>query len=105
MATPVWRFDAARPNGDAYGGAILAYGLGMQILTDAGGDSLFEGCAGWIGHPGDAYGLVSGLWVHPESGRGFVYLVNGTAAPLDQLHGRSRFTVMEEQIAGVLAQA
>jgi CubicO group peptidase (beta-lactamase class C family) len=105
MATPAWRYDAARPNGDAYGGAILAYGLGMQVLTDAGGDSLFDGCAGWIGHPGDAYGLVSGLWVHPESGRGFVYLVNGTAAPLDQLHGRSRFTVMEEQIAGVLAQA
>ncbi|WGM38461.1 serine hydrolase domain-containing protein [Caulobacter sp. NIBR1757] len=105
MATPVWRYDAAKPNGDAYGGAILAYGLGMQILTDTGGDSLFPGCAGWVGHPGDAYGLVSGLWVDPSSGRGLVYLVNGTAAPLSELHGRSKFTAVEEQIAGVLATA
>lgn len=110
MATPVWRYDAAPPggngpNGDAYGGAILAYGLGMQILTDAGGDSLFPNCAGWVGHPGDAYGLVSGLWVEPTSGRGMTYLVNGTAAPLSELHGRSKFTVVEEQIAGVLSVA
>jgi CubicO group peptidase (beta-lactamase class C family) len=105
MATPVWRYDAAKPNGDAYGGAMLAYGLGMQILTDAGGDSLFPDCAGWIGHPGDAYGLVSGLWAQPSTGRGFVYLVNGTAAPLEELRGRSKFTAVEEQIATVLSTA
>jgi hypothetical protein len=105
MATPVWRYDAAKPNGDAYGGAMLAYGLGMQILTDAGGDSLFPDCAGWIGHPGDAYGLVSGLWVQPSTGRGFAYLVNGTAAPLEELRGRSKFTAVEEQIATVLSTA
>lgn len=105
MATPVWRYDAGKQNGDAYGGAILAYGLGMQILTDAGGDSLFPGCAGWVGHAGDAYGLVSGLWIEPTTGRGMVYLVNGTAAPLSALHGRSKFTAVEEQIAGVLATA
>jgi hypothetical protein len=33
------------------------------------------------------------------------YLVNGTAAPLTELHGRSKFTAVEEQIAGVLATA
>lgn len=105
MATPVWRYDPAKPNGDAYGGAILAYGLGMQILTDAGGDSLFPGCAGWVGHAGDAYGLVSGLWVEPTTGRGMTYLVNGTAAPLTEIKGRSKFTAIEEQIAGVLSAA
>ncbi|MFN3859516.1 MAG: serine hydrolase domain-containing protein [Caulobacter sp.] len=105
MATPVWRFDADKPNGDAYGGAILAYGLGMQVLTNAGGDSLFPGCAGWIGHAGNAYGLVSGLWVDPLSGRGMAYLVNGTAAPLDEIRGRSRFTWTEETIAAALATA
>jgi len=105
MATSVWRYDAAKPNGDAYGGLILSYGLGTQILTDSGGDSLFPGCAGWIGHAGDAYGLVSGLWVDPGSGRGMTYLVNGTAAPLAELRERSKFTAVEEQIAGVLAVA
>ena len=105
MATPVWRYDPAKPNGEGYGGLILSYGLGTQILTDNGGDSLFPGCAGWVGHAGDAYGLLSGLWVDPKSGRGMTYMVNGTAAPLEELRERSKFTVVEEQIAGVLALA
>lgn len=105
MAAPVWRYDAARRNGDTHDGAILAYGLGMQVLTESGGDSLFPGCAGWVGHPGIAYGLVAGLWVQPSTGRGLVYLVNGSAAPFDTLQGQSRFLVVEEQIAGVLATA
>ncbi len=105
MATPAWTYDPAAPNGDAYGGAILSYGLGMQIMTGGGGDSLFPNSTGWIGHPGDAYGLVSGLWVQPSTGRGFVYLVNGTAAPLAELKGRSKFTVIEETLAEVLAVA
>jgi CubicO group peptidase (beta-lactamase class C family) len=105
MAQPAWTYTAARPNGEPYGGMILAYGLGTQILTDTGGDSLFPGCAGWIGHAGDAYGLLSGLWVQPTTGRGMTYLVNGVAAPLAELRERSKFTVVEEQIAGVLAVA
>jgi CubicO group peptidase (beta-lactamase class C family) len=105
MATPVWTAAADGGNGEGYGGAIRAYGLGLQILTDGGGDSLFPGCAGWVGHGGDAYGLVSGLWVEPATGRGFVYLVNGTAAPLESLHGRSKFTTVEETIAAAMARA
>lgn len=105
MAAPVWRHDAARQNGDTHDGAILAYGLGMQILTGGSGDSLFPGCAGWVGHPGIAYGLVAGLWVQPSTGRGLVYLVNGSAAPFDTLQGQSRFLAVEEQIAGVLVDA
>lgn len=103
MATPQWRFTPEKPNGEGYGGLIRAYGLGLQILTEEGPDSLFPGCKGWIGHAGDAYGLVSGLWIDPVTGKGMVFLVNGTAAPLDEIRGNSRFTWIEEQLAKALS--
>jgi CubicO group peptidase (beta-lactamase class C family) len=105
MAAPTWRFDPARPNGEGYGGLIRAYGLGVQTLTGtAGYDDPFDGCAGWIGHAGDAYGLTSGLWVHPNAGRGLAYLLTGQAAPLKRNKGRSMLTRQEEAMAAMLAR-
>lgn len=105
LTTPVWRFDPKRPNGDAYGGAILAYGLACQTLTGSPGDNLFDGCDGWIGHAGDAYGLTSGLWVQPSAGRSMAYVITGEARSLKANRGRSGFTRQEERLAGVLASA
>lgn len=106
MVAPAWRLDPARPNGEGYGGLIRAYGLGVQTLTAGGGaDDPFEGCAGWIGHAGDAYGLTSGLWVDPQAGRGLAYLLTGQAAPLTRNKGRSRLTRQEEAMAGRLSRA
>jgi CubicO group peptidase (beta-lactamase class C family) len=106
MTTPTWRFDPARPNGEGYGGLIRAYGLGVQTLTGVEGfDNPFDGCQGWIGHAGDAYGLTSGLWVNPTSGRGLAYLLTGQAAPLTRNKGRSMLTRQEEAMAALLARA
>jgi CubicO group peptidase (beta-lactamase class C family) len=105
MTTPTWRFDPARPNGEGYGGLIRAYGLGVQTLTGTeGSDDPFDGCAGWIGHAGDAYGLTSGLWVDPARGKGLAYLLTGQAAPLARNKGRSRLTRQEEAMAALLAR-
>ena len=105
MTTPTWRFDPRRPNGEGYGGLIAAYGLGVQTLTGGAGDNVFDGCAGWIGHAGDAYGLTSGLWVDPRGGRGVAYLTTGQAAPLKANKGRSMLTRQEERLAGLLVEA
>lgn len=106
MTTPTWRFDPAHPNGEGYGGLIRAYGLGVQTLTGTEGyDNPFDGCEGWIGHAGDAYGLTSGLWVHPDSARGLAYLLTGQAAPLKRNKGRSMLTRQEEAMATLLARA
>lgn len=102
MTKPAWRFDPRRPNGEGYGGLIAAYGLGVQTLTAGPGDNVFDGCAGWIGHAGDAYGLTSGLWVSPERGRGVAYLTTGQAAPLKSNRGRSMLTRQEERLATLL---
>jgi CubicO group peptidase (beta-lactamase class C family) len=108
MRTPVWRYDPARPNGEPYGGGgILAYGLGTCVLTGtagANGDDLFPGCAGWVGHLGEAYGLLSGLWIDPKTGAGIVYLINGVSSGADQNRGvRSAYTWQEERLAAALA--
>ncbi len=85
---------------------IRAYGLGVQTLTGtAGSDDPFDGCEGWIGHAGDAYGLTSGLWVDPARGRGLAYLLTGQAAPLERNRGRSKLTRQEEALAAWLARA
>ncbi len=106
MTTPTWRFDPARPNGEGYGGLIRAYGLGVQTLTGTQGyDNPFDGCEGWIGHAGDAYGLTSGLWVAPNTSHGLAYLLTGQAAPLKRNKGRSMLTRQEEAMAAWLARS
>jgi CubicO group peptidase (beta-lactamase class C family) len=105
MTAPTWRFDPARPNGEGYGGLIRAYGLGVQTLTGTQGyDNPFDGCEGWIGHAGDAYGLTSGLWVDPNTRHGLAYLLTGQAAPLTRNKGRSMLTRQEEAMAARLAR-
>jgi len=108
MQRPVWRYDPARPNGEPYGGGgILAYGLGASILTGvegARGDDLFPGSAGWVGHLGEAYGLLSGLWIHPATGAGMAYLISGVSSPAAENPGaRSAFTAQEERLAAGLS--
>ena len=107
MRTPVWRLTGSASTGRPYGaGQILAYGLGTCVLTGAAGpsgDDLFGGCAGWSGHLGDAYGLVSGLWTDPSGGRVMAYLVNGVSSPQRDNPGRrSAFTWQEEAVAAAM---
>jgi hypothetical protein len=49
-----------------------------------------------IGHSGDAYGLRSGLWVDPKTGRGLAFFTS--AVPADAPNGRSAFSAPEEAV-------
>ena len=33
----------------------------------------------WLGHFGEAYGLLAGVWVHPETGDGVIFALTGSA--------------------------
>lgn len=60
------------------------YGLGLQAieLPDAAcDDTLFGKGRAWIGHPGEAYGLVSGLWFDSNAAQGFVYFTTENPPP------------------------
>lgn len=100
MITPAWTYDGG--NGDTWGGVFCRHGLGIHILqTDR------EDCADdpglpagqWVGHSGDAYGLRSGLWVDPESGRGIAYHAGGEPELLpDEISWDEGFYPIEKEM-------
>lgn len=104
MATitrPAWRFDGG--NGDTLNGFFCSYGLATQQLpVRAAGcsDDLFGDGRHVVGHAGEAYGLLSGLWVDERRGVGIVYFaINNPAEPPK---GRSAFRAVEERLAAKL---
>lgn len=66
MTKMQWRYNGI--NGDADNGYYQAYGLGVHIHTDSRGST-------WIGHVGEAYALRAGLWVNPETRKGFAQYI------------------------------
>ncbi|MEM7031367.1 MAG: serine hydrolase [Chloroflexota bacterium] len=104
MLTPVWQFDPVSSNGDTYGGLMQSWGLGVQIITDTSragyGDRLIEQTPlKFVGHAGDAYGLLSGLWIDPEREMGLIYFIGGVSVEPYQYPGHySSFSRWEEQI-------
>lgn len=66
MTKMQWRYNGV--NGDADNGYYRAYGLGVHIHSDSQRSI-------WIGHVGEAYALRAGLWVNPETRKGFAQYV------------------------------
>jgi len=77
----VWRYDADKENIEEYDGTLNAWATGLRIITsETPGDRLFPGDdRTWFGHFGEAYGLLAGVFVHPESGEAVIYAITGTA--------------------------
>ena len=77
MATPVWRFDPAQPNGDDEQGYFETFSIGAQIHE--ANASPIPGVA-LIGHHGEAYGLYSGAFHAPALDTEIAFAVTGTSA-------------------------
>ena len=80
MTRPLWRFDGS--NGDTEGGFWCSYALAVQTLASGAAgckDDPFGDKGQRIGHPGEAYGLRSGLWVDPATGKGTAYFITAVA--------------------------
>lgn len=104
LTTPVWTYDGR--NGEigeqdepTRGAFFCRYGLAMQHLASGDNtncrDDLFGDGRTRIGHGGNAYGLLSGLWIDRKRGTGVAYFVTGVAA--DSSGARSGFSAVEEQ--------
>lgn len=96
---PQWRGagldESAEPSG-----LFCAYGLAVHwIGTRAPGcrDDLFGDGKPRLGHSGEAYGLRSGLWLDPVSGRGVAFFTTEVADGAAK--GPSGFTTAEERVA------
>lgn len=103
LTTPLWIFDGRNgvigeedePN---RGGFFCAYGLASQHIgrgSDVCRDDLFADGRRRIGHSGNAYGLLSGLWLDMDSGKGVAYFATGVGNDSDGQH--SAFSQIEEQ--------
>ncbi len=95
MVRPLWKFDGS--NGETDKGLICGYGLAVQTLAirqDGCRDDMFGDGRHRIGHGGDAYGLKSGVWIDPKSGKGIAFFI--TAIQDDAPKGRSAATAAEE---------
>ena len=97
MSTPLWRYNGV--NGEIEGGFWCSYGLAVQTLASGTAgckDDLFGDGRPRIGHPGEAYGLRSGLWIDQVTGTGTAYFI--TAVADDAAKGRSAFNAAEEAL-------
>lgn len=97
IVRPVWRFDGS--NGDTSSGFYCAYGLATQVLpTPVEGcrDDLFGDGRTAVGHAGEAYGLLSGLWIDRKRGVGVAYFAANNAEPA---RGNSSYRAIEEWLA------
>ena len=106
LLTPVWTFDGR--NGAIIeedepdrGGFFCSYGLAVQHLASGDGkscrDDLFGDGRRRMGHSGNAYGLLSGLWIDPQAGTGVAYFATGTSNASNGAH--SAFSAVEEGLA------
>lgn len=98
---PSWRYDPDQRNVENYQGRPNARAVGLRIITsETEADRLFAGDdRTWVGHFGEAYGLLAGVWAHPESGDAVVYAITGTAFdPSSEDDGTSTLAPIEAKV-------
>lgn len=102
---PLWTFDGQNgltyetDVGDPGGAFFCRYGLAAQTLSTRDprcADDPFGDARARVGHGGDAYGLVSGLWLDREAGTGTAYFITG--ANLSEKGKNSAFYAAEERL-------
>lgn len=97
-----WRMAPGKGGIGEYGetnGFFCAYGLGLQLIGGGAAgcaDDLFGDGVPRLGHSGEAYGLRSGLWFDPQTGRGIAFFTSAVAD--DTPKGRRAFTAREEAV-------
>jgi CubicO group peptidase (beta-lactamase class C family) len=84
MKTNHWTFS--ENNGDNYNGLLKRYGLGLHHAnlntSDLINNPAFFG--EFVGHAGDAYGLISDAYFSEKQDFGFVVITNGCIVPFEK---------------------
>jgi len=98
-----WSFDGE--NGNNYYGLFNEWGLGVHRTTDTQGGDVVIPNYDFMGHAGEAYGLISDAFFNPETKLGIVFLTNGYSGVSNYGFGtESAFYVPEEQTYQAIAE-
>lgn len=89
-----WSLLPDGSNGDSSGGAFRNFATGIHVLEPSPDGPIPGLQYRLVGHYGDAYGLLAGLWVRPEDGLGFAWFVTGS--PDAPAKGASGIYALEE---------
>ncbi|MCW5899853.1 MAG: beta-lactamase family protein [Flavobacteriales bacterium] len=101
MVANEWQWNGT--NGDNYYGLFRSWGLGAHRITATpGGDVVLPGIL-MLGHAGEAYGLISDLYLEPATGFGLVFITNGYTPGNNYTFGvNSAFYRVEEEVFAAL---
>ena len=101
MFKPHWTFNPQNPNGDTCSGTFPTYGLGTHSVACQNFSRTL------LGHLGDAFGMLSGIFFMPKTKSGFVYMLNGQAIdPESDSRSKGSFAglfIWEEKLFNALA--
>jgi CubicO group peptidase (beta-lactamase class C family) len=103
MFAPEWTYRANPENGDTSDGAFQGFGTGVHRLLPGDKCPIAGLKSEMVGHYGDAYGLLAGLWVDPVSTKGFAYFITGSVPPFVG-HTNSGVYPPEEEVMNAAAK-
>lgn len=106
MLASHWRYnghdgDIGEMDEPQRGSFFCSYGYATQQLGSGDGkacrDDLFGDGRMHVGHSGNAYGLLSGVWIDPKAGTGVAYFATGVENAANGT--QSAFSAIEERMA------
>ena len=95
MTRPNWIYNET--NGDTWDDFWMAYGLGIHLITNRDGKDVIFPDRTMFGHAGIAYGLLSDMYIDPDTGSGVIFITNGSNRPFEYAENTA-FYAMETAV-------
>ncbi|MCC5941311.1 MAG: beta-lactamase family protein [Balneolaceae bacterium] len=99
MTRTNWVYDGT--NGDTWDDFWMSYGLGIHQITNRYGKDVIFPDRTMFGHAGIAYGLLSDMYVDPDTGSGVIFITNGSNRPFEYADNTA-FYAMETAVFDIL---
>jgi len=101
MCSPQWTYKEG--NGDTSHNLFHSWGLGIHRLTNQPNADVAIRNLKMLGHPGEAYGLISDMYFSPQKKKGFIFITNGKKGDFKSTK-ESAFYETEEKVFKALNQ-
>jgi CubicO group peptidase (beta-lactamase class C family) len=103
MLSSQWDFNGS--NGDNYFGLFNRWGFGLHHSGADGTADKVVSNEILLGHPGEAYGLISDLYFHPETGYSIAFITNGYSSGSGYAFGEESVYYLPEEQTFALAES